>query len=112
MSQKEFETINNDNKEDEDDDHVKASKGEFDFYPALMVRQLGIDKDFKGQGLGYYIILFCLGLGQLLSQKVGCTFLIMRTTMKLAEKYYGPKYNFKLEKNCNKKIVWIYHKLF
>ena len=116
MSQIEFECMNNDNKEDDDDDEsydcISTSKVKFDFYPALLVRQLGIDKDFKGQGLGYYILLYCLGLGQILSQRVGCAFLVMRTTNKLAEKYYGPRYNFKWEKNSNKKKVWVYRKLF
>ena len=112
MSQIIFENINIDNNENENDDCSNISEFEFDFYPALLVKQLGIDKDFKGQGLGYYIILYCLGLAQILSQNIGCAFLIMQTTNKLAEKYYGPKYNFKWEKNSNKKKVWIYRKLF
>ena len=113
MSKIEFEIISKDDKEYDDKDVcTNTSKGEFDFYPVLLVRQLGIDKDFKGQGLRYYIILYCLGLGQLLSQNVGCAFLIMQTTKKLAKKYYGPKYNFKLEKNSNKEKVWVYRKLF
>jgi hypothetical protein len=83
MSQIEFECFSSDN----NDNCINTLKEEIDFYLALLVRQLGIDKDFKGQGLGYHIILYCLGLGQIFSQKVGCAFLIMRTTKKLAEKY-------------------------
>ncbi len=81
-------------------------------YPALLVRQLGIDKGFKGQGLGYHFILYCFGLGQLLGQSVVCAFLIMRTTKKLAEKYYVPRYNFKCETKSDLETVCIYRKLF
>ena len=84
MYQIEVECIGKDN--NDDDDCINTSKVGFDFYSALLVRQLGIDKGFKGQGLGYYIILYCLGLGQLLSQKVGCAFLILRTTKKISRK--------------------------
>ncbi|HEY6537096.1 MAG TPA: hypothetical protein VIY08_15080 [Candidatus Nitrosocosmicus sp.] len=83
-----------------------------DVYPALQIRQLGIDKNFKGQGLGYYIILYCLGLGQILGQSVGYGFLLIRTTKKLAEKYYGPKYNFKWERGSDLETVGIYRKLY
>ncbi len=102
MSQIESQYLN-----DEDD----INKVKFNVYPALLLGQLGIDKDFRGQGLGYYIILYCLGLGQILSEKVGCAFLILRTTRTLAEKYYEPKYNFKWKRNYKQK-VWMYRKLF
>lgn len=89
----------------------EKNKVKFNIYPALLLRHIGIDKDFKGQGLGYCIILFSLGISQILSEKVGCSFLLLRTTKKLAEKYYGPKYNFKW-KSSNKEKVWMYRKLF
>ena len=109
MSQIEVEYVSNNDKNDYCN---KMSKDEFELFPAFLIRQLGIDKDFKGQGLSYYIILYCLGLGQLLNQKVGCIFLILRTTKKLAEKYYVPRYNFKMEQGRNKETVWVYRKLF
>lgn len=82
-----------------------------DLYPALFVSHIGIDRNFKGQGMGYSIILYCLGLGQVLKEKVGCSFLLLRTTKKLAEKYYGPRYSFKWGSNSQENI-WMYRKLF
>jgi hypothetical protein len=73
MSHIEIECIGNN---DNDNDNDKISKFKDDFYPAILVRQLGIDKG-KGQGLGYYFLLYCLGLGQLLGQSVGCAFLTL-----------------------------------
>ena len=60
MSEIDVKCIGNSDKNDnDDDDYDNKSKVGFDFYPALLVRQLGIDKGFKGQGLGYYIVLYC-----------------------------------------------------
>lgn len=56
--------------------------------------QLGVDKGFNGKGLGYYIVLYCFSLGQFKSKCWMCI-LILRTTKEMAEKYYGPRYNFK-----------------
>lgn len=84
---------------------------EFNIYPSLLLGQLGITKQFRGNDLGLDIIAFCLGLGQVLSKKVGCAFLILRTTRKLAERYYEPDLDFRWKKD-NKEKVWMYKRLF
>ncbi len=67
--------------------------------------QLGIDKGTKDKGLGYYIILYCLSLGQAFKSKGWMCILILRTTKKLTEKYHGPRYNFKWDERSDKETV-------
>lgn len=83
----------------------------FDYYPALLLGQIGVDKKYRGNGIGQYICKYCRGLGQELNKKVACAFLILQTSKKLAEQYYEPKCNFKWMKS-NKEKVWMYRKLF
>ena len=83
----------------------------FSDYPALLLGQMGIDKKFRGLGLGQYICKYCRGLGQRLNNNAACAFLILQTSKEMAEKYYEPKCNFNWKKS-NKEKVWMYRKLF
>ncbi len=68
------------NAEDDNLDSVQLN-----IYSALLLGKIGIDRHFKGKGVASYIFLFCMGIGQLLNEKVGCAFLIFRTTKVLTE---------------------------
>lgn len=80
-------------------------------YPALLLGQMGIEENSRSNDIGIHIVNFCLGLGQLLDEKIACAFLILRTSNILAEKYYEPKCEFNWVKS-NKPKVWMYRKLF
>jgi hypothetical protein len=90
------------------DDKINVT---FSDYPALLLGQIGVDKKFRGRGLGQYICKYCSGFGQRLNNDVACAFLILQTTKELAEKYYESKCDFRWKKS-NKDIVWMYRKLF
>ena len=83
----------------------------FHSYPALLLGQIGVDKKYRGQGIGQSICKYCRGLGQQLNENVACAFLILQTTKGLAEQYYESKCDFKWKKS-NKERVWMYRKLF
>ena len=95
-------------KEMELDDKINIP---FHYYPALLLGQIGVDKKFRGYGIGQSICKYCRGLGQQLNQNVACAFLILQTSKILAEQYYESKCNFKWKKS-NKEKVWMYRKLF
>jgi len=89
----------------------KINNKPFHSYPALLLGQIGVDKKYRGQGIGQSICKYCRGLGQQLNENVACAFLILQTTKGLAEQYYESKCDFKWKKS-NKERVWMYRKLF
>ncbi len=79
-------------------------------YPSLLLGQMGVSTDFRKRGIEYQIITFCMGIGLMLNQKIGCALIILNTSKVLAEKYYEPNCNFNWKKS-NKERVWTYIKL-
>lgn len=83
----------------------------FSDYPALLLGQMGIDINYRGNKIGQRICSFCSGMRQELDKKTACAFLILRTTAQLARGYYEPKCRFRW-KPKNEGKVWMYRKLF
>ena len=48
----------------------------WDSWPALLIGYLGVDKRYRGRGLGDHLLNFALGEAQLLGERVGCKFLV------------------------------------
>jgi hypothetical protein len=83
----------------------------FSNYPALLLGQMGVDNNFRGNQVGEKICSFCRGIEQDINDRVACAFLILQTTAHLAKKYYEPCCHFKW-KPREEGIVWMYRKLF
>lgn len=80
-------------------------------YPALLLGQLGVERNYQGRGIGQNICKFCRGIGQDLNERAACAFLILRTTVELAKRYYEPKCKFKWKPKQEGK-TWMYYRLF
>jgi GNAT superfamily N-acetyltransferase len=48
-----------------------------EFYPAILIGQLGVQKEFQKLGIGSMICGWCLGKAHELSEQLGCRFLIV-----------------------------------
>jgi GNAT superfamily N-acetyltransferase len=48
-------------------------------YPAMLIGNMGVDKKFRGKGLGSFIYEFCVGLARRLSKRVGCRYVYLYT---------------------------------
>jgi hypothetical protein len=95
-------------KEMMDDDRLEVI---FTNYPALLLGQLGVAKQYRGNKIGEIICKFCRGMGQQLDIRAACAFLVLRTTVRLAKEYYEPYCDFKWKPKEDGK-VWMYSKLF
>ncbi|HXG06677.1 MAG TPA: GNAT family N-acetyltransferase [Nitrososphaera sp.] len=81
-------------------------------YPALLMGQMAVDKKYRGQGIGYWICEFCVGLAQEMNNKVGCALVILQTNKDKLE-YYKKKCGFKhSEKQSKEGKVWMYKRIF
>jgi GNAT superfamily N-acetyltransferase len=81
-------------------------------YPALLLGQMAVDKKYRGQGIGYWICEFCIGLAQEMNNKVGCALIILQTNKDKLE-YYKKKCGFKhSEKQSKEGKVWMYKRVF
>jgi hypothetical protein len=90
------------------DDHLDVP---FPNYPALLLGQLGVAKKYRGNKIGEEICKYCRGIGQEMDMKAACGFLILRTTVPLAKKFYEPYCDFSWKPKEEGK-VWMYSKLF
>ncbi len=62
-------------------------------YPALVILDFCIDKKFRGKGFGEYVLLWCNGLARIISDKVGCRYIVLFT--KDAVNFYK-KYQYQI----------------
>lgn len=80
---------------------------------SLLIKKIGIDKDYRCYGVGKYILLFCTGLAQKINNDRQCRTIIFKTTRSLADKIYCPKYQFNYSnKDIDKKLIWVYKKIY
>jgi GNAT superfamily N-acetyltransferase len=49
-------------------------------YPAMLIGRMGVDKKYRGQGIGSEICLFCRGLAIETSREVACRYVMLHTT--------------------------------
>ena len=75
-----------DDVEDEDDNLEKNNLPKR--YPAVLLGQMGVDKDFRKKGFGKMICKFCLGLSFVISERVACRYIVLVTNQDKAN-YYG-----------------------
>lgn len=80
-------------------------------YPAMLIGQLGVDKEFRGKGIGQQICNFCLGLAQEIGDRIACRYVILQTNSDKTALYrkMGFTKSPKLPDENNK--IWMYRKL-
>lgn len=49
-------------------------------YPAMLIGRMGVDKKYRGLGIGSNICLFCRGLAIEASRDIGCRYVMLHTT--------------------------------
>lgn len=79
-------------------------------YPAMLLGQLGVDKKYRGKGVGADICNFCLGLAQEIGEKIACRYVILQTSVDKTSLY--EKIGFILSpKLAHDKKIWMYRRL-
>ncbi|MDE1861993.1 MAG: GNAT family N-acetyltransferase [Thaumarchaeota archaeon] len=56
-------------------------------YPAMLIGRMGVDKKYRGRGIGSEILLFCRGLAIETSHEIACRYVILHTTEARAHFY-------------------------
>ncbi|MDE2589811.1 MAG: GNAT family N-acetyltransferase [Patescibacteria group bacterium] len=79
-------------------------------YPAMLLGQIGVDKKYRGKGIGTDICNFCLGLAQVIGEKVACRYIILQTSVDKTVLYekMGFTKSPKLSKTAK---IWMYRRL-
>lgn len=60
------------------DEKVKGSTPKK--YPAMLIGRMGVDKKYRGKGIGSEMCLFCRGLAIETSHEIGCRYVMLHTT--------------------------------
>lgn len=79
-------------------------------YPAMLLGQLGVDKKYRGKGIGSEICNFCLGLADVLGKQIACRYVILQTSITRTTLY--EKFEFRMSpKSPAGKKIWMYRRL-
>lgn len=87
---------------------VKA--GEMKSYPAVLLGQFGVDKAFRGKGIGYWICQHFTGLSRRLSKKIACRYIVLQTDENRTKLYNKLHFELSPKKPVDGK-VWMYRRL-
>ena len=80
-------------------------------YPAVLLGQIGVDKKFRGMGIGSIIIKFATGLSRKLGNEIACRYLILQTSKNKIRLYASHQF-YKETADLNNNRVWMYRKLY
>jgi GNAT superfamily N-acetyltransferase len=56
-------------------------------YPALLIGQMGVDKNYRGRKIGDAICKHCIGLARKFNERVACACITLQTTEDKASYY-------------------------
>jgi hypothetical protein len=80
-------------------------------YPGMMLGNMGVDKRFRGSGLGSFICdQYCIGLARSLSKKVACRYVYIRTSKDLVGFYQKCKF-IPAKKISDTGRLWMYRRI-
>ena len=80
-------------------------------YPAALLGQMGVGKEFRRQGLGQLICDYCIGLAEKISELIACRYIILQTNQDKVE-FYREKCGFQQSVKANPEgKFWIYRRL-
>lgn len=91
------------------DSEIVIDAKNINVYPAVLLGQFGIDKDFRGRDIGYWIIQHIIGLTRRLRKKIACRYIVLQTDSDHISIYN--RFNFRSSKKSNQKLIWMYKKL-
>lgn len=75
-------------------------------YPALLIGQMGVDKNYRGRKIGDAICKHCIGLARKVNERVACACITLQTTENKASFYQ--KYYFETTKKLNNGQIAMY----
>ncbi|MDE1863023.1 MAG: hypothetical protein KGI33_08935 [Thaumarchaeota archaeon] len=79
-------------------------------YPAMLLGQLGVDKKYRGKGIGGDICNFCLGLADVLGKLIACRYVILQTSIDGTSLYNRFEFHMSPKAPVGRK-VWMYRRL-
>jgi hypothetical protein len=81
-------------------------------YPAVLLGQMGVDKNHRHDGIALAICDFCLGLASEIGERIACRYLMLQTTEELLPLYQGKAHFVKsLKKPSKDGKFWMYRRL-
>ena len=91
------------------EDQVKDSP--FSSYPAILLGQMCVDKQYRGRDIGKHICKFSLGVVSNISKRVGCMCLVLHTNESKRD-YYVNKCGFgKAKEDPTDRTIWLYKRV-
>ncbi|MGH2611955.1 MAG: GNAT family N-acetyltransferase [Rhabdochlamydiaceae bacterium] len=79
-------------------------------YPAMLLGQLGVDKEYRKKGIAKEICRFCFGLAQDTGEQVACRYMVLQTNVEKTKLYEHFDFVKSPKKPENGKI-WMYTKI-
>lgn len=82
------------------------------FYPSLLVGRLAVDNNWRKKGIGRYLCDWCVGSAMVLSEKIGCRYVILETSESKIDFYSRCGFEKGAEvKGEERKLFWMYQKI-
>nr|ABZ09109.1 putative acetyltransferase (GNAT) family protein [uncultured marine crenarchaeote HF4000_APKG6D9] len=77
----------------------RAATRDGPLFPSMIILDFCIDKKLRGKGFGKYVLMWCNGLARIVSEKIGCRYIVLFT--KDAINFYK-KYNYRVAETPKK----------
>lgn len=76
-------------------------------YPAMLIGRMGVDKKYRGKGIGRDVCMFCRGLAIEIGERIACRYVVLQTTEERS-KFYAKCGFIKSDGAAKNGIVWMY----
>lgn len=79
-------------------------------YPAILLGYLGVEKKFRGKGIGSCICKYCIGFAIDSSKTIGCGYVVLQTTS--TTRVFYDRLDFVTSGNEHNGKIWMYRRFF
>ena len=79
-------------------------------YPAILLGYLGVEKKFRGKGIGSCICQYCIGFAIDSSKTIGCGYVVLQTTT--TTRAFYDRLDFVTSGKEHKDKLWMYRRFF
>ncbi len=81
-------------------------------YPAILLGQIGVDKQFRNKGMGHNIIQYITGLSRQIGRKIACRYIVLQTSKDKIKLYKKIEFKKSPKNPDNKTLLWMYKRSY
>ena len=90
---------------------IVKKAGDVVSYPAVLLGQLGVDKQFRHRKIGYWIGQHSTGLARQISKKIACRYIVLQTDQARVGLYEALHFHRSPKKPTEEGRIWMYRRL-